>query len=52
MRSRMPVEHLNITLKPVSFFDKNPSMDVPGTRDGHSKPAFVNGDAGTCGSCH
>ncbi|KAJ7864469.1 copper amine oxidase [Mycena olivaceomarginata] len=28
----MPVEHLNITFKPVSFFEANPSMDVPGVR--------------------
>jgi len=38
----MPVEHLNITFKPVSFFAVNPSMDVPGIRDPHSVPAFTN----------
>lgn len=36
----MPVEHLNIAIKPQSFFDKNPSMDVPGTNDGKSVSAF------------
>ncbi|TRM66237.1 copper amine oxidase [Schizophyllum amplum] len=41
----MPVEHLNITLKPQSFFTKNPSMDVQGSKDTHSVAAFTNGDA-------
>uniref|UniRef100_A0A0W0FKR5 Amine oxidase n=1 Tax=Moniliophthora roreri TaxID=221103 RepID=A0A0W0FKR5_MONRR len=54
----MPVEHLNITLKPQSFFIKNPSMDVPGIRDLKSVAAFgegthQNGTNGTNGvSCH
>ncbi|KAF9225258.1 hypothetical protein BS17DRAFT_750846 [Gyrodon lividus] len=39
----MPVEHLNLLFKPYNFFNKNPSMDVPGTNDVHSKPAFSNG---------
>ncbi|KAJ3753570.1 copper amine oxidase [Lentinula raphanica] len=50
----MPVEHVNITIKPQSFFDKNPSMDVPGTKDGKSVSAFTE-DAPTsdaCASCH
>ncbi|KAJ4470886.1 copper amine oxidase [Lentinula aciculospora] len=49
----MPVEHLNIAIKPQSFFDKNPSMDVPGTKDGKSVSAF-SGDSSTeaCGHCH
>ncbi|KAJ7188863.1 copper amine oxidase [Mycena filopes] len=36
----MPVEHLSITFKPVSFFAVNPSMDVPGVNDPQSVPAF------------
>ncbi|KAK0473120.1 copper amine oxidase [Armillaria novae-zelandiae] len=36
----IPVEHLNITLKPQSFFTMNPSMDVPETRDPKSVSAF------------
>ncbi|KAF8167322.1 copper amine oxidase [Crassisporium funariophilum] len=51
----MPVEHLNVTFKPNSFFKANPSMDVPGIRDPLSVPAFgepnasnSNGDA----CCH
>ncbi|KAF9469528.1 copper amine oxidase [Collybia nuda] len=39
----MPVEHLSLTFKPNSFFKVNPSMDVPGTSDLHSVPAFPNG---------
>ncbi|KAF8150485.1 peroxisomal copper amine oxidase [Mycena galopus ATCC 62051] len=42
----MPVEHLSITLKPVSFFAVNPSMDVPGVQDPYSVPA-TNGSAET-----
>lgn len=45
----MPVEHMNLTFKPNSFFKANPSMDVPGTKDLHSKPAFSNGANGTNG---
>jgi primary-amine oxidase len=41
----MPVEHLSVTLKPTSFFKLNPSMDVPGTADPESVPAFLNGCA-------
>lgn len=36
----MPVEHLSINIKPQSFFDKNPSMDVPGAKDDQSVSAF------------
>jgi primary-amine oxidase len=37
------VENLNIAFKPVSFFEVNPSMDVPGqARDPHSVPAFAS----------
>lgn len=44
----MPVDNLSITLKPVSFFKVNPSMDVPGTRDAMSASA----NSGQNGSCH
>ncbi|KIK02221.1 hypothetical protein K443DRAFT_536129 [Laccaria amethystina LaAM-08-1] len=36
----MPVEQLSVSFKPTSFFKSNPSMDVPGTRDPLSTPAF------------
>jgi len=42
----MPVDHVNVFFKPNSFFDKNPSMDVPGTND--QKSALVNGSAESC----
>ncbi|KAF8079221.1 copper amine oxidase [Lyophyllum atratum] len=41
----MPVEHLNVSFKPNSFFKMNPSMDVPGIVDARSVPAFPNGHA-------
>ncbi|KAK0479787.1 copper amine oxidase [Armillaria novae-zelandiae] len=50
----MPVEHLNITLKPQSFFTMNPSMDVPGTRGPKSVAAFSQEAAPSHGhmGCH
>lgn len=36
----MPVEHVSVTFKPNSFFKVNPSMDVPGSKDSLSVPAF------------
>ena len=39
----MPSEHVRFTMKPVHFFKANPALDVPGRRDSHSLPAFVNG---------
>lgn len=42
----MPVDNVNMFFKPNSFFDKNPSMDVPGTND--QKSALVSGGAGSC----
>lgn len=44
----MPVDHVNVFFKPNSFFDKNPSMDVPGAND--QKSALVNGSAESCHS--
>ncbi|KII94247.1 hypothetical protein PLICRDRAFT_171908 [Plicaturopsis crispa FD-325 SS-3] len=48
----MPAELLSVTFKPHSFFDANPSMDVPGIKDTHSVAAFDDGgnSAGDC-SC-
>jgi len=42
--SRMPAEHIRLTLKPNSFFSANPSLDVPGVKDGESVPAFCTAD--------
>ncbi|KDR85777.1 hypothetical protein GALMADRAFT_386616 [Galerina marginata CBS 339.88] len=49
----MPVEHLTVSFKPNSFFKANPSMDVPGSNDPLSVPAFndnttANGNAAGC----
>lgn len=33
----MPVEYVGFMLKPNGFFDANPAMDIPATRNAHSK---------------
>ncbi|KAI0698993.1 peroxisomal copper amine oxidase [Cytidiella melzeri] len=40
----MPMENVNILLRPVHFFTENPAMDVPGANDTRSGLAFPNGD--------
>ena len=35
----MPVDTLGFTLKPVGFFDRNPTLDVPARADGSSDHA-------------
>jgi primary-amine oxidase len=42
----MPVERVGFTLKPVNFFDRNPSLDVPRTSPGSECSVETNG------SCH
>lgn len=44
----MPVEHVNVLFKPSSFFIQNPALDVPGTQDPQSRPAFANGTSACC----
>jgi primary-amine oxidase len=42
----MPVDYTGFTLKPVGFFDRNPTLDVPPTRSAHcSARADVHGPA-------
>jgi len=36
----MPKEELSIQLRPVHFFDVNPALDVPATKDPRSVLAF------------
>jgi primary-amine oxidase len=46
----MPVENVNVLFKPQHFFTTNPSLDVPGTKDPASIPAFpANQDTATHG---
>lgn len=40
----MPVDHAGFTLKPVGFFDRNPSLGVPRSTSAHCAP----GDGGHC----
>lgn len=54
----MPVEKLEISLKPLSFFEQNPALDVPGSVDPKSTLAFdeqhqneTQGAPGGTGSC-
>ncbi|KAF7289376.1 Amine oxidase [Mycena indigotica] len=48
----MPVEHININFKPVSFFACNPSMDVPGVHDPTSVLAFTPDPSNRNQPCH
>ncbi|MCE0538736.1 primary-amine oxidase [Kineosporia rhizophila] len=41
----MPVDYTGFTLKPVGFFDRNPTLDVPASSAGHCGPA-------SSGGCH
>ncbi|KZT52937.1 hypothetical protein CALCODRAFT_520402 [Calocera cornea HHB12733] len=41
----MPADMFRVTFKPVSFFDRNPSLDVPSTQDEKSRHAFGTADA-------
>ncbi|KAF8131564.1 hypothetical protein EV363DRAFT_1330389 [Boletus edulis] len=48
----MPVKHASVLFKPTRFFTKNPSMDVPGTKDVystclHSPTGTATGTTGT-----
>ncbi|KAG8808473.1 hypothetical protein FRC17_003935 [Serendipita sp. 399] len=54
----MPVEKLEVTLKPINFFDQNPALDVPSRPDPKSVLAFADthqqetqGAPGGTGSC-
>lgn len=54
----MPVEKLEMSLKPINFFDQNPALDVPSSPDPKSVLAFqgvhdteAQGAPGGTGSC-
>jgi primary-amine oxidase len=42
----MPIEKIELNFRPADFFDCNPAMDVPATRNAAS--VLVNGDASCC----
>lgn len=44
----MPVDYAGFTLKPVGFFDRNPTLDVPRTTKAHCTPAAPTPDSGGC----
>ena len=50
----MPVDHAGFTLKPVGFFDRNPTLDVPEPRSAHCHTAEGHTAEGHTGgaSCH
>lgn len=42
------MDTLSVSLKPVSFFKSNPSLDVPGTRDALSVAAHPAQNGQSC----
>ncbi len=56
----MPVDNTGFTLKPIGFFDRNPTLDVPRTASAHcassaaqpAAPPTAVGGAGCCGGGH
>ncbi|MCF2527932.1 primary-amine oxidase [Yinghuangia sp. KLBMP8922] len=47
----MPVDYAGFTLKPVGFFDRNPTLDVPSTAKRHAAAPDA-AEAGTGDCCH
>lgn len=50
----MPVEVMNVSLKPTSFFELNPSNDVPRSNQDHNRSTLVEYQEvapGSCGKC-
>jgi primary-amine oxidase len=51
----MPVDHTGFRLKPVGFFDRNPTLDVPPNASAHCRSRAAGTVAGTAsqdGCCH
>lgn len=46
----MPVEHLNVWLKPSNFFSINPAHDLPASQDPYSRNAFSANGGGLIGT--
>ncbi|KAG8834242.1 hypothetical protein FRC17_009318 [Serendipita sp. 399] len=47
----MPVEKLEVTLKPINFFDQNPALDVPSRPDPKSSEYWVSQKKYWCKYC-
>ncbi|MGY1664038.1 primary-amine oxidase [Geodermatophilus sp. SYSU D00705] len=47
----MPVDHTGFRLKPVGFFDRNPTLDVPPNASAHCRSRSTGGPT-EGGSCH
>ncbi|KAI1989377.1 cytochrome c oxidase subunit 1 [Ophidiomyces ophidiicola] len=47
----MPVERINITLRPDGFFEKNPALDVPPSSQTFNKSSLHEDTAQGCGGC-
>ncbi|KDQ19347.1 hypothetical protein BOTBODRAFT_27929 [Botryobasidium botryosum FD-172 SS1] len=48
----MPSEHVRISFKPVGFFSRNPTLDVPGAADKESMLAFNGAGAAATTESH
>ena len=48
----MPVDYAGFTLKPVGFFDRNPTLDVPRNASAHCQSRSAGSDAPEDGCCH
>ena len=48
----MPVDYTGFRLKPVGFFDRNPTLDVPANASAHCRSRVVGGDAQGDACCH
>ncbi|WP_144118431.1 primary-amine oxidase [Catellatospora sichuanensis] len=44
----MPVDRAGFTLKPVGFFDRNPTLDVPASTASHCASPAAEGDSSCC----
>ena len=48
----MPVDHTGFRLKPVGFFDRNPTLDVPPNASAHCRARSAGDDSPDDGCCH
>jgi primary-amine oxidase len=48
----MPVDYTGFRLKPVGFFDRNPTLDVPPNTSAHCRSRSAGSDSPDDGCCH